>query len=75
MGLPQPIETAPLDGTPIIGLWPDGRGVVWWDGRGNGDGCWTDGGGAIVPPTAWLRITSATGAPPAQLSEDDPIPW
>jgi Lar family restriction alleviation protein len=57
----QPIETAPRDGTGIIGLFPYNprRKIVWFTG-----GRWTDDGShALIDPTHWQPLPSPPTTP------------
>jgi hypothetical protein len=55
----QPIETAPKDGTPILGFMPSddfspitGIEVIWWD-----FGAWLMGCEAVIDhPTHWMPL-------------------
>lgn len=55
---PQPIATAPRNGSDILGWFPDGSGwlVVWWQPKAKN---WSDGYSALPEPTHWLPLPGA----------------
>lgn len=61
----QPIETAPKDGTSILGYWDKGEvyGVVWFE---DGQWCEYDPECVVREPSHWQPLPKA---PPP------PIPW
>jgi hypothetical protein len=61
----QPIETAPKDGTEILGFTRYGKRpdefeiyVVWWDGGWEAHGCST----AFAAPSHWMPLPAPPGA-------------
>ncbi len=58
----RPIETAPKDGTDILGWWPhDGMHVVFWSSDGWGT-CMTKG--EWTPPVMWQHLPPPPKDPP-----------
>lgn len=53
----QPIETAPMDGTPILGLDRCGWREMWWvtDGTDHAD-YWQDHADSEPTPTHWCPL-------------------
>lgn len=69
----QPIETAPKDGTPLLGFMPTyykGKGgfsvIIWMKGSRSPNGDWYDNRAWITQPTHWMPLPT----PPTQQQEE-----